>query len=270
MHHLDLLKRRIVRPEAVLQCGDVLKAMREDRAGLGRLFADCFRAIADPRSNTAAPVSGDAFAIVRPDAADPPPRQFSLALALHEAGEAATFTDQPGYALLLPMNAPVDVAHFLIDEDWTPDVFSPRVRALRVGGSVVAPGEVLRLSPGRSTCRLGFRADTVLLELRSSLVAEVEWSFDACSGRAWRCASRVPAHADAESSCDRARALGDARAIPALRGLLDHRWHGVRWAAARAIVALDRDEGEVALRMLGADPHPDLVCAARQALAARH
>ena len=107
---------------------------------------------------------------------------------------------------------------------------------------------------------------SLVMVLASTPVATLSWEYDLDSGAPLRAVSGSVAASRLEAAARLLGELGDPASVPALVGLVDHPHHFVRWAAVRAVAALDPTVGVGLLRRAVDDEHPHVRRAAATAL----
>jgi hypothetical protein len=146
--------------------------------------------------------------------------------------------------------------------DPTRQLAPPRRITLRPGDSVplVAGSDVVQVIPDAAE-------PTILLKLLSPPVVPLLWEYDLVTRAPIRAVSGSVASSRLEYMAALMASMDHAGAAPTLvRMAGDHPHHFVRWAALRAVAALDRQEGERLLQVAAADPHPHIRRAAVKAL----
>jgi len=142
-------------------------------------------------------------------------------------------------------------------------------RARVLTGPVIrtfAPGEVYRLRAGIDICRLLPSQKTVILLLLGSRnVLPLRWEYDETL-HPLRVMAATSTASRFEYTARMLAELGDRESLQPLRELTAHVDHFVRWAAVRAVVRIDFDEGLRALYRAEEDRHPHVRAAAAAAL----
>jgi hypothetical protein len=135
------------------------------------------------------------------------------------------------------------------------------------GVQTVQPGQSAAVLLGHDVVTVrACGAPVVALMLEAEAAASLCWRYDGSTllpVATVRAAGEVTRLEFAAGAVAR---LGDERCTPALQSLFRHPDHVVRWAAARALMQVDRPAGEALLAAALEDPHPHLRQAARIAV----
>ena len=106
----------------------------------------------------------------------------------------------------------------------------------------------------------------VTLRVNSGLLAEFEWAFGRETKRPAGISGVDPVRSNLVTVFSLLASVGDRTSIEELKPFLGGDKHFVRWAAARAIAAIDPSEGVESIRALADDSHIEVRTAAREAL----
>lgn len=152
-------------------------------------------------------------------------------------------------------------------DPWPNEVLDRSRTLVRRGVHVCPPGGVMRLRAGIDAPRLlPVDKPVVLLLLASRNVVPLRWEYDE-ELVPLRAMAAMNASSRLEYTARLLAELGQRSSVEPLRDLFAHPDHFVRWAAVRAVMKLDFDEGAVLLRRAEDDPHPHVRSAARAAVA---
>lgn len=132
---------------------------------------------------------------------------------------------------------------------------------------VVAQGDVVSFRAARDIYRIRpSDSPVLLLILTSRPIVSICWEFDSSTLLPRRAMSTSPEASRLEFTARLLSELGDPSSVPALKGLLQHPEHFVRWEAIRAVARIDAAEGLALLRDARNDPHPHIRNAALREL----
>ncbi|WP_437753451.1 HEAT repeat domain-containing protein [Sorangium sp. So ce1389] len=199
--------------------------------------------------------------------------RFSLTVGLVEPGvrmSSSLYSTTEHYMLGVAAvggNGSVDVEMFTQPEPEPCDVFDRRRRLVRKGQQRLEPGDVALFRAGADLFRLTpSEKPSVMLVFTSGTVAPLRWQYDSETLHPLRAISASPTASRLDYVARLLAEISDASSVPALKSLLDHEDHFVRWSAVRGIMRLDHAEGLAAVRAALEDPHPHVRNAARKAL----
>jgi hypothetical protein len=166
--------------------------------------------------------------------------------------------------------AELTITRYTCEQPKAFDLLQPDLR-LTKGESSPAPlgepfrrhgcREILDWSSEEGNCRAG-----VTLRVNSGLLAEFEWAFDRETLGPVGISGVDPVRSNLVTIFTLLASVGDPTSIEQLQPFLAGDKHFVRWAAARAIAAIDAAEGIASIRALANDPHSEVRMAARHAL----
>ncbi|WP_414517059.1 HEAT repeat domain-containing protein [Nostoc sp. PCC 9305] len=121
-----------------------------------------------------------------------------------------------------------------------------------------APVDIFRVRPPEKPL--------ILVVFTSKTVAPLLWEYDSSTLFPTRAISADFLSSRLEYTAWMLSELGDDTSIPALKTLLEHEDHYVRWAAIRSVARLDFTQGVNLLHTALEDPHPHIRNAARRSL----
>lgn len=191
--------------------------------------------------------------------------RLTAMLALPAFGDVVTTLGRDT-ALGLAGGGPVRLRRFLLEYPGdAPGSSAPRLT--ESSPITLARGEVHVFPATRETFLIDrIEAPVVFLSLTSALRCRFCFPFDLATGVSRRMIAADLRASRLELALDLLAELGDDEDLDAVKPLLSHPDHFVRWAATGALAALDVGAGTIALRSALSDPHPDVRDAARSTL----
>src|SRR5215472_2430582 len=161
----------------------------------------------------------------------------------------------------------VEVQRFTIEPPFRHDVFDRSKRLLPVDVSNLAHGKTMGFHPPEDIFRLRMDRPVLLIQLQSATVLPLRWVFHPETLEPVRAVSSRLSSSRLQFTCHTLAALGSPSSIPALKRLMTHPEHYIRWAAVQSICAISREEGIECLRKSLEDDHPHIRNAAQKTLA---
>jgi hypothetical protein len=150
------------------------------------------------------------------------------------------------------------------------DVLDRSRRLVEVERARLAPGEVRLLRAGEHVPLLhSAGSPTFLLTLSSTQRLDIRWEYDRATLQPVRMMAANSQTSRLESTIWLLLMLGEPQSVPTLTGLTKHPNNQVRWAALRALIRLDPQEGLRLLNQYAEDPHPYIRNAVRRSLEKR-
>jgi HEAT repeat protein len=194
---------------------------------------------------------------------------YSLLLKLlsPEATETASILSSTEHVLLAVWGGSVEMQTFAMEQPFYHEVFDRSKRPV--------PGERIRLEPGmvaqvrspHEMYRLRLERPTLMIQLQSATTVPLRWVFHPETLEPMRAVASRLSSSRLQFTCHTLAALGSSKSIPALKRLMTHPEHYVRWAAIQGICAISREEGIACLRQSLEDKHPHIRNAAQKTLA---
>ena len=161
----------------------------------------------------------------------------------------------------------VEVQKFTIEPPFRHDVFDRSKRLLPMDVINLAPGKVIGFHSPEDIFRLRMKRPVLLIQLQSATVLPLRWVFHPETLEPVRAVSSRLSSSRLQFTCHTLAALGSPSSIPALKRLMTHPEHYIRWAAVQSICAISREEGIRCLRKSLEDDHPHIRNAAQKTLA---
>ncbi|HKV93042.1 MAG TPA: HEAT repeat domain-containing protein [Candidatus Angelobacter sp.] len=155
---------------------------------------------------------------------------------------------------------------YKLEQPFRIDVFDRSKRLLHVGTKDLLPGSVARFRAPGETFRLVSQRPAVMLQLLSANVAPLRWIFDTQTLEPIRAAAARLISSRLQFTCHTLAALGSPTSITALKKLMIHPEHFVRWAAIQSICMISREDGIECLHQALEDDHPHIRNAAQKTL----
>jgi hypothetical protein len=161
-----------------------------------------------------------------------------------------------------------DLETLALEPPFRIDVFDRSKRLVPASRTALVPGVVGGVRAPAETFRLHLERPTVVIQLQSATVASLRWVFHPETLEPVRATAARLGSSRLQFTCQTLGALGSPSSIPALKRLVAHPEHYVRWAAIQGICAISREEGITCLqRALADDDHPHIRRAASETLA---
>ncbi|SDM84562.1 HEAT repeat domain-containing protein [Maricaulis salignorans] len=227
-----------------------LTALNEDPAyiPIGGLTEFDLAVLEDPRATLA-------VRVVEPEAA--------LSQRLFSRAEHCLMSVAP-----IASAGPVHYQAYLQPEPFPSHTLDPAKRLQDLGDAYLRPGETLAFRAGYDICRLlPFEAPSILVFLVSEKSQGLQWQYDTDTLCPDRAIAASPVASRLQFTARMLSEMGNDDSVTALKSLIAHGDHYVRWEAVRAIMRLSYRDGLAALDAVRSDPHPHVRNAARKALA---
>jgi hypothetical protein len=188
-----------------------------------------------------------------------------IKLASPEALVAAPITSLTEH-LLLAVNGNAELQRLAIEEPFCNDILD-RSKQLVVGDLIsLVPGMILRFHSPSEMFRLRFERPLLMIQLQSVTAVPLRWVFNPETLQPYRAVASRLSSSRLQFTCHTLAALGSPTSIPALKKLIDHPDHYVRWAAIQGICAISREDGLECLHRSLGDRHPHIRNAAQKTL----
>jgi len=184
-----------------------------------------------------------------------------------EAASVSSLSSLTEHLMLAVWRDEVEVERFTIEAPFRHDVFDRSKRLLLVDAIKLAPGTVMGFHAPEDIFRLRMKCPVLLIQLQSFTVLPLRWVFHPETLEPVRAVSSRLSSSRLQFTCHTLAALGSPSSIPALKRLMTHPEHYIRWAAVQSICAISREEGIQCLRQALEDDHPHIRNAAQKTLA---
>lgn len=254
--YFDELNSLIKKDSDVLQCRKILKEMANDVEWLRVNLVPFFERLTCNDLTVTSALSGNSQILGLANGKNIY-ENFISAISYHDGQTADSFVNHTIYTSLTPLNTDISVGRYLLPAGWDCNIFDKNITAKYDGEIELRRGEILEVRPDEVCYHFKFSRPTAILKVQSLIQRQrFEWSFDAHSGKPWQCISVSPTHSYLEHLCMASRALKDPRFCSALKELLLHDMHNIRWSAAQALGTISATEGVRALELLKHDSHP--------------
>lgn len=194
---------------------------------------------------------------------------YSLLIKLlpPEAAAASPLASLTEHLMLAVWRDEVEVQKFTIEPPFRHDVFDRSKRLLPVETINLEPGKVTGFRSPEDIFRLRMKRPVLLIQLQSATVLPLRWVFHPETLEPVRAVSSRLSSSRLQFTCHTLAALGSPSSIPALKRLMTHPEHYIRWAAVQSICTISREEGIQCLRKSLEDDHPHIRNAAQKTLA---
>ena len=182
------------------------------------------------------------------------------------AAAASPLASLTEHLMLAVWRDEVEIERYTIEPPFRHDVFDRSKRLLREEVFTLKAGSVAEFRPPRDIFRLRLQRTALVVQLQSTTLLPLRWVFHPETLEPVRAVSSRLSSSRLQFTCHTLAALGSPSSIPALKRLMTHPEHYVRWAAVQSICAISREEGIQCLRHSMTDDHPHIRNAAHNTL----
>ena len=184
-----------------------------------------------------------------------------------EAASLAPISTLAEHLMLSVWGAPAQAQGFRVEEPFRHDVFDRSRHLIPTEIFDLVPGKIVKFHSPQDLFRLLLPGPTLMIHLQSSTTVPLRWIFHPETLEPVRAVASRLSSSRLQFTCHTLAALGSPSSIPALKKLMTHPEHYVRWAAVQGICSISREEGIECLRKSLEDDHPHIRNAALKSLA---